>query len=240
MGERMDSDAADVHDAVDGTAEVATEKGSRTGRNKAKVPRRVHKAEREKLKREQLNDLFLDLADALELEQPNNGKASILNEAARLLKDLVVQIDALKKENMSLLSESHYVTVEKNELKEENSVLENQIEKLRSEVQTRLAQSKPDLNIPPVEYQQAEITAAALAPHFSGHPAIDGSLQQPPAVFVVPIHPDLSSFQTINKSNVSKPHPRYPTTADSWPSQLLGRREVQVGDSHDNTCNPRE
>lgn len=30
-----------------------------------KVPKRVHKAEREKLKREHLNELFLDLANAL-------------------------------------------------------------------------------------------------------------------------------------------------------------------------------
>jgi hypothetical protein len=35
------------------------------GKNKGKVPRRIHKAEREKLKREQLNELFLDLASAL-------------------------------------------------------------------------------------------------------------------------------------------------------------------------------
>lgn len=30
-----------------------------------KVPKRIHKAEREKLKREHLNELFLGLADAL-------------------------------------------------------------------------------------------------------------------------------------------------------------------------------
>lgn len=39
----------------------------------------------------------------------NNGKASILCEAGRLLKDLFCQIEALKKENVTLLSESHYV-----------------------------------------------------------------------------------------------------------------------------------
>lgn len=35
------------------------------GKNKGKVPRRIHKAEREKLKREQLNELFLELASVL-------------------------------------------------------------------------------------------------------------------------------------------------------------------------------
>ena len=34
-------------------------------KNQVKVPKKIHKAEREKLKREHLNDLFLDLANAL-------------------------------------------------------------------------------------------------------------------------------------------------------------------------------
>lgn len=44
-----------------------------------------------------------------ELKQPNNGKASILCEATRILRDLLAQIEDLRKENASLLSESHYV-----------------------------------------------------------------------------------------------------------------------------------
>lgn len=36
-----------------------------SGKNKGKVPKRIHKAEREKLKREHLNGLFLDLANSL-------------------------------------------------------------------------------------------------------------------------------------------------------------------------------
>jgi hypothetical protein len=36
-------------------------------------------------------------------------KTSILCEASKLLKDLLCQIQSLKKENLSLLSESHYV-----------------------------------------------------------------------------------------------------------------------------------
>lgn len=47
-----------------------------------------------------------------ELTQPNNGKASILCEATRLLKDLFVQIESLKKENVNLLSESNYVSLD--------------------------------------------------------------------------------------------------------------------------------
>ncbi|CAN1155938.1 Transcription factor bHLH47 [Linum perenne] len=224
----MTSDTCENHVVVEETMEAAVEKGSCKGKNnRAKVPRRVHKAEREKLKREQLNDLFLDLAAALEMEQANSGKASILNEAARILKDLRGQIDALRKDNATLLSESRYVTIEKNELKDENSVLETQIEDLQSQVESRLAQSKPDLNIPPSTEPE---TAAALAPHFPGDP----SLQQPPAVFVIPFHPDISSFPAIqSNTSISKPHARYPTAADSWPSQLLGGKEVIVGEKNE-------
>lgn len=200
-----------------------------TKKNKNGVPKRVHKAEREKLKREHLNDLFLDLANALELDQPNNGKACVLNEAARLLKDLFIQIELLKKENASLLSESHYVTIEKNELKEENSSLESQIEVLQSELEARVVQSKPDLNIPP-EFQQPELSSHFPGDSYGFPAAVEPTLPQAPAVLVVPIHSDLQAYSASDvaqltckpASNVSKPHARYPNPADSWPSQLLG------------------
>ena len=44
------------------------------------------------------------------------------------------------------------MTVEKNELREENSALEIEIEKLQGELEERIAQSKPNLNIPPPEF----------------------------------------------------------------------------------------
>ena len=55
------------------------------------------------------------------------------------------------------------MTVEKNELREENSALEIEIEKLQSELEERIAQSKPDLNVPPPEFQLPELMS-----HFSG------------------------------------------------------------------------
>lgn len=137
------------------------------------------------------------------------------------------------------------VTVEKNELSEENSALEAQIEKLQSELETSVAQSKPDLNVPP-EFQQPELT-----PDFAGKSlgltTVDATLQQTPTVFVIPFHPDLQADQAypLTSSHVSKPHARYPTPADSWPAQLLGqqlaaRKEVQVSGSNSSICNPGE
>ncbi|KAL1334121.1 hypothetical protein HN51_063004 [Arachis hypogaea] len=215
------------------TPMTETSKNRSSGKtNQGKVPKRIHKAEREKMKREHLNELFLDLANVLDLNEQNNGKASILNETARLLKDLLCQIESLKKENSSLLSESHYVTMEKNELKEETASLETQIEKLQVEIQARVTQSKPDLNAPPhVEIEppeQANFTGQSLQ-----FPPMEPNLQQGPAVFVVPYRPGFQaafSAPTVAEvtpkpsSAISKPHARYPTPADSWPSLLLGQQ----------------
>ncbi|ESW27313.1 hypothetical protein PHAVU_003G191000 [Phaseolus vulgaris] len=215
-------------ESVAPAVETSKSRSSSGKMNQGKVPRKIHKAEREKMKREHLNELFLDLASALDVNE-NNGKASILCEASRLLKDLLSQIESLKKENVTLLSESHYVTMEKNELKEENCSLETQIEKLQGEIQARVAQSKPDLNVPHSELEPLEQS------NFLGQsvqlPTMEPNLQQGSAVLLVPFRPDLqASFPAPNvnevapnsTSVVSKPHARYPTAADSWPSQLLG------------------
>ncbi|QCD80876.1 Myc-type [Vigna unguiculata] len=222
-----------VHMGSEGVApavvETSKSRSSSGKMNQGKVPKKIHKAEREKMKREHLNELFLDLANALDVNE-NNGKASILCEAARLLKDLLSQIESLKKENVTLLSESHYVTMEKNELKEENCSLETKIEKLQGEIQARVAQSKPDLNVPPnlelEPLEQSNFPGQSLQLH-----TMEPNLQQGSAVLLVPFRPDLqASFPAPNvnevapnsSSVISKPHARYPTAADSWPSQLLG------------------
>lgn len=46
-----------------------------------------------------------------DITEQSNGKASILCETTRLLKELFGQIDSLTKENASLLSESSYVSL---------------------------------------------------------------------------------------------------------------------------------
>ncbi|CAH8350643.1 unnamed protein product [Eruca vesicaria subsp. sativa] len=213
------------------TEEATIDERSRKG----KVPKRINKAVRERLKREHLNELFIELADTLELNQQNSGKASILCEATKFLKDVFGQIESLRKEQTTLLSESNYVTTEKNELKEETSVLETEISRLQSEIEARLNQSKPDLNNSPApEYHHHQ-----LASQFTGLPIFQGpgfqqSSATPPGatVLVLPMHPDLQTQQDTqapgmmynNSSNVSKPCPRYASAADSWPSLLLGER----------------
>ncbi|KAK9925990.1 hypothetical protein M0R45_023246 [Rubus argutus] len=223
-------DPAPVVDKVNGATQASVDRACPGRKIQGKIPKRIHKAVRERQKREHLNDLFLELSDALELNQQNTGKASILCEATRLLKDLLGQIKSLRNENVSLLSESNYMTIEKNELREDTSALETQIEKLQSELEERVLQSNPDLNAPPAEFRPE------VASHFTGNclglPAQEPALQPAPSVFVMPLHPDLhtypladAAYLTSNtSSNVSKPHARYPTSVDSWPFQLLGEQ----------------
>lgn len=45
----------------------------------------------------------------VDLDNQNNGKASMLRETIRLLGELATQMDSLKKENATLLSEYNYV-----------------------------------------------------------------------------------------------------------------------------------
>lgn len=193
-------------------------------KNPGKVPKKIHKAEREKLKRDHLNVLFLELGNILESAQQNNGKACILTDASRLLRDLLAQVDCLKRDNAALLSESHYVSMEKNELREDNSALEAQIKKLQSELEERI-RSIPAWNSDPSQLDHNS-TAPQLPEDHLMFPVTDHASQTAPVVgpvFVVPLHQDLQTFPQPNAaaSNVSRPHARYPSPSDCWPSQIL-------------------
>ncbi|KAL8130315.1 hypothetical protein V2J09_019470 [Rumex salicifolius] len=218
---RMVSDVPDTtYDEEDASMDERVDESSEcANKNKrGRVPKRLLKSERERLKREHLNDLFNDLASALELCEPNNGKACILGETIRLVNDLTSHIKCLREENTTLLSESNYVIMERNELKDENCCLESQIQKIKQEIMERKGQLKPDLNVAPLEsWQQGEMDSDVVPqPHILG------------PLYVIPFGQSLESDITASKakvaSHVKKPHPRYPAPGDSWPSQLLQKQ----------------
>ncbi|CAN6484629.1 unnamed protein product [Victoria cruziana] len=239
----------------------------RRGKVKDKVAKKIHKAEREKLKRDHLNELFSDLGLALEPARQNNGKATILADATRILRDLLAQVDHLRKENAALLTESRYITDEKKELKDENAVLEAEIGKLQNQLRERVPSepmwsSSAETRRPSA---QAHLGSAMLSStnnqlvspvaetlRHSVEPDASGSIQMMPSVggpeilsteqvlprplVVFPLHPDLQNISKNNivsdsvklqpqpakpPSNVRRPHARYPTPSDSWPSRLL-------------------
>nr|WAK86088.1 transcription factor bHLH42 [Nothapodytes nimmoniana] len=223
------SEAAPPSDNANLVTNKKCNRSSHTRKKSGKVSRKNQKAEREKLKRDHINVLFLDLGKTLEPTHQNPGKASILNDSIRLLRNLLEQIDCLKKENAALLSESHYVTIERDELQEENSGLEAQIAELQSGIEKR-AHLNLSWNLGPSQ-EQCNNEPPQLEDQPVFH-AIDHASQPGPAlgpVFVVPLHqdpqenprPDTADAVSKLPSSVSKPRARYPSPSDSWPLQIL-------------------
>ncbi|GAB2221042.1 hypothetical protein Droror1_Dr00012204 [Drosera rotundifolia] len=151
---RMDEDNDSVEDEMDGLVSCANKNKRR------KAPRRNLKAEREKLKREQLNELFSKLASALEQNEETYGKACIVREAIKFVNDLLSDIQALRKDNADLLSESQYLMAEKNELRDENCTLETQIKN----IQNYIAASN-DSQVHPIAAKVADPPSIVSKPH---------------------------------------------------------------------------
>nr|GMC48333.1 transcription factor bHLH47-like [Ipomoea batatas] len=193
------------------------------------------------MKREHLNDLFLSLANALELSEQANGKATILNETVRSVKDLLGQIEHLKKENAALLSESEYAEI---------SNLQNKLLSQINEIKERTSGSNLDLNLAPPEYEE-EALPSNVAPDYFSVPANEPAFQTEQTmmnpVYIYPFRPDPRAYPApgdlaldspaLPVSTVSKPLARYPTPTDTWSSQILGKRprlekETQGGGSN--------
>uniref|UniRef100_A0ACD5WX96 Uncharacterized protein n=1 Tax=Avena sativa TaxID=4498 RepID=A0ACD5WX96_AVESA len=191
---------------------------------KKKAPRKIHKAEREKHKRDLLNDLFGELGDMLEADRQNNGKACILTDTTRILRDLLPQLESLRKENSTLQNESHYVTMERNELQDENGVLRNEILELQNELATRLTGAAglplpvPSTDIPSQQPMPSPIIASAIFP----------PLQQPAPPRELKLFPDAASDvegpepseEQEAPNHVARPQARYPTQSAAWPVSL--------------------
>ncbi|KAA3457546.1 transcription factor bHLH121-like protein isoform X2 [Gossypium australe] len=99
--------------------------------------RKVQKADREKLRRDRLNEQFLELGNTLDPDRPKNDKATILVSAIQMLKDLTAEVNRLKAERSSLTEESRELTQENNELREEKASVKANIENLTVQYQQR-------------------------------------------------------------------------------------------------------
>ncbi|KAG0494711.1 hypothetical protein HPP92_005705 [Vanilla planifolia] len=186
---------------------------------KGKFPNKIHKAEREKLKRDQLNELFFELGRELEPTRQNNGKASILCDATRFLRDLIIHVGSLRKENASLLNESHYVTLEKNELQEDITALETEISRLQKQLQERMHHNHPPISEPNCSVLHSK--DSSIAPLFVV-PLSQGLHQTLTDAAELPSPPKTSLC-------VSRPHARYPNPTDSWPLEFLCRNQKASG-----------
>ncbi|XP_020591413.1 transcription factor bHLH121-like [Phalaenopsis equestris] len=111
--------------------------------------RKVHKADREKMRRDRLNEQFLELGNVIDPDRPKNDKATILGDAILMLKDLTAQVHRLKAEHTLLSEESRELTQEKNELREEKSALKSEIDNLNTQYQQRLGCLYPWATVDP-------------------------------------------------------------------------------------------
>nr|WAK86086.1 transcription factor bHLH40 [Nothapodytes nimmoniana] len=148
--------------------------------------RKVQKADREKLRRDRLNEQFMELGNTLDPERPKNDKASILSDTIQWLKDLTAQVSRLKADHAALTEESRELTQEKNDLKEEKASLKSDIENLNAQYQQRLRSVYPWSGVDhPVVM----------------HPSYHFSLPMPIAPGPIPMHPPLQPYPFFGNQN---------------------------------------
>nr|XP_025651715.1 transcription factor bHLH121-like [Arachis hypogaea]XP_025698367.1 transcription factor bHLH121-like [Arachis hypogaea] len=164
----------------------------------AVAARKVQKADREKLRRDRLNDHFHDLANTLDPDRPRNDKATILTDTIQMLKDLTAEVNRLKTEHKALSDESRELMQEKNELREEKASLKSDIENLNSQYQQRARMMFPWTAID---------HSVVMAPPPYSYPV---PIPIPPAP--VPIHPTLQPFPYFGNQNP----PHIPTPCSTY------------------------
>ncbi|KAK4770090.1 hypothetical protein SAY87_030622 [Trapa incisa] len=125
------------------------------------------KACREKLRREKLNDRFLDLSAVLEPGRSvKTEKPAILDDAIRVLTQLRAESQELKETNEKLLEEIKCLKAEKNELREEKQLLK--ADKERMEHQLKIMSIPPTGFIPthPGGYHPPVMSKMAVYPSY--------------------------------------------------------------------------
>ncbi|KAA3486795.1 transcription factor ILR3 [Gossypium australe] len=144
------------------------------------------KACREKLRRDRLNDKFMELGAILEPGRPpKTDKSAILVDAVRLVTQLRDEAQKMKDSNSSLQERIKELKAEKNELREEKQRLKAEKEKLEQQLKTMNTQ--PSF-MPPAPAIPAAFAAAAqgqapgskLVPFF-GYPGVAMWQFMPPA-----------------------------------------------------------
>ncbi|KAK8568003.1 hypothetical protein V6N13_105946 [Hibiscus sabdariffa] len=149
--------------------------------------RKLQKADREKLRRDRLNEHFLELGNALDPDRPKNDKATILTDTIQLLKDLTSQVTKLKAEYATLTEESRELTQEKNDLKEEKASLKSDIENLNIQYQQRVGTMFPWATVD---------HSVVMAPPYP-YPV---PMALPP-LGAIPMHPSLQPFPFYGNQN---------------------------------------
>lgn len=105
------------------------------------------KACREKMRRDRLNDRFMELSSILEPENPKTDKAAILSDAVRMVNLLRTEAQNLKGSNENLQEKINDLKTEKVELRNEKQRLKQEKENL--EHQIKLLNTPQTTFVPP-------------------------------------------------------------------------------------------
>ncbi|CAN6219110.1 unnamed protein product [Urochloa humidicola] len=125
------------------------------------------KACREKIRRDKLNERFLELGAILEPgKTPKMDKSAILNDAIRVVGELRSEAQKLKESNESLQEKIKELKAEKNELRDEKQRLKAEKESL--EQQIKFLNSRPSL-VPHPPVIPAPAFAAPQGAAAAGH-----------------------------------------------------------------------
>ncbi|KAJ6825494.1 transcription factor ILR3-like isoform X2 [Iris pallida] len=130
--------SADLSVEIDGSfvdSEGPRESGSHKRVRAESCSRSVSKASREKMRRDKLNEKFLELCTILEPRKPPKiDKAAILSDAARMVTQLRSEAQNLKDSNESLQEKIKELKTEKNELRDEKQKLKAERENLEQQL----------------------------------------------------------------------------------------------------------
>ncbi|XP_023733292.1 transcription factor bHLH121 isoform X1 [Lactuca sativa] len=168
--------------------------------------RKVQKADREKLRRDKLNEQFIELGHLLDPDRPKNDKSSIIIDTIQILKDLTNEVNRLKAECSALSEESCELIQEKNELREEKSSLKSDIENLNTQYQQRVGVMYPWGGIdpssvvmpPPFSYPVALPVPAGPLPI---HPFPFYANHNPPGASIMPYpNPNPANYHINNQT----------------------------------------
>ncbi|XP_061364389.1 transcription factor ILR3-like [Gastrolobium bilobum] len=137
------------------------------------------KACREKLRRDKLNERFLELSSILEPGRlPKTDKVAILSDAVREVTQLRNEAQKLKEMNDELLAKIKELKAEKNEIRDEKNRLKEDKEKL--EEQVKLSNVQPSF-MPHAPDAKGQAASHKLVP-FIGYPGFAMWQFMPPAV----------------------------------------------------------
>eukprot|EP00252_Welwitschia_mirabilis_P002138 TRINITY_DN12059_c0_g1_i4.p1 TRINITY_DN12059_c0_g1~~TRINITY_DN12059_c0_g1_i4.p1 ORF type:complete len:368 (+),score=81.46 TRINITY_DN12059_c0_g1_i4:468-1571(+) len=187
----------------------------------AVAARKIQKADREKLRRDRLNEQFSELGSVLDPDRPKNDKATILGDTIQILKELTAEVKRLKSEQCALTEESRDLTQEKNELREEKATLKAEVDQLRSQYEQRLRTIvswppvDPTLMMGPAPFSYPMPASATGGP--DSHPVTVQSSTQTPVVatpFVpIPVHPSYPVYPFFGSrtNDGSNPYLAFPT-----------------------------